>query len=326
MNAVKLGISIYSFAKEFYTGEYGIGDCIRRVADMGLDGIEIVGSQMVRGYPWPSDETIDDILGMCDRHGVKLICYSSNSDFGIRSDRDLTEEELFEYGMHDLRAAARFGAKVMRVQYLMTAPVMARLAPHAERLGIRVGVEMHSPESPSTPTMQRFLKMFREVGSPNLGFVVDFGSFADKPNRFVVEKALRDGAHPEIVAYMTRARYEGMPRGEVQTAAVAMGANDADLGLLSVFYSFTAFQKPDWTGLAEIMPHVVHCHGKFYALDPENGDLDVSIPYDRILPLLRDNGFDGYIMSEYESMDPERDTFDLLRRHTAMEARILAST
>lgn len=324
MNKVKLGISIYSFAKEFYTGEYGIEDCIRHVADMGLDGIEIVGAQMVRGYPWPSDETIEDILGMCDRHGVKLICYSSNSDYGIRTDRDLTEDELFEYGMHDLRAAARFGAKAMRVQYLITPQVLARLAPHAERFGIRVGVEMHSPESPTTPTMQRFLKMFREVGSPNLGFVVDFGSFADKPNRFVVEKALREGANPDIVRYMTQARYDGRPRGEVMETVAGMGATKADMELLSVFYSFTAFQKPDFDGLLEIMPHVVHCHGKFYALDPENGDLDVSIPYDRILPILRDNGFDGYVMSEYESMDPERSTLSLLQRHVAMEARILA--
>lgn len=322
-NSVKLGVSIYSFSKDFYRKRYTIEDCVRHVADMGIDGIEVVGAQMLRGYPWPTDAAFDEFANLSAKYGVKVVSYGSNTDFGIRTDRDLTEEELYTYAMHDLRAAHRLGCTVMRAQYLMSAKVMGRLAPAAERMGIKVGVEMHSPESPSSPKMQEYLKMIREVGSPNLGFVVDFGSFADKPNRFTVERHLKNGANPEFIAALTVARFNDMPRGEAMKLAESMKANEADLALLSDFYSFTTFRKPEWEGLVEIMPHVVHCHGKFYALDPQDGDNDVSIPYDRILPLLRDNGFDGYVMTEYEGMDNSVDVLDLVQRQVAMERRIL---
>jgi len=320
-NQVKLGISIYSFAKEFYTRKYSVEDCIGHVASLGLEGFEVVGSQMVRGYPWPSEAFIDAFKETCARNNVKLICYSANMDRGMRADRDLNDDEKFEYTLNDIVYAHKFGAKVMRAQYLVSPEVMERIAPYAEKYDIKVGIEMHSPEAPNTPKMLEYLETFRKTGSSHIGFVPDFGAFADRPNKHFVNAQLARGAHPEIVDYLTKARYEDVPRAVAAETVQKMGANDADKTVLNGFYSFTAFKKPDFEGLKQIMPYCVHFHGKVYALD-ENDD-DICIPVDKLLPIIRDAGFDGYIMSEYEGTDRHVDTYDLLRRHIGMERRIL---
>lgn len=319
-NNVKLGITVFSLARDFYQKKVSVEDCIRIVHEMGLEGFEIVGSQMIPGYPRPSDEWISWFHETCARYQVKLICYGANYDRGMRSDRDLNADEAFQSTLNDLEVAHKLGAKVMRAQYLLGPDVIARLAPYAEAYDIKVGIEIHSPEYPGSPTMQAYLTKFREVGSKHIGFVPDFGSFADRPNPHFVGAMLGRGAHPEIVEYLTKARYDGLPRPEVEAKVRRMGANEFDLTLLNGFYSFTAFRKPDWDGLREILEWSYHFHGKFYALDEAGNDL--CIPLNDLLPIIRDSGFDGYIMSEFEA-DYRGDLVELLGRHIATERKIL---
>lgn len=69
------------------------------------------------------------------------------------------------------------------------------------------------------------------------------------------------------------------------------------------------------------MPFVVHVHGKFFDID-ENGD-EPSVPYARIMRVLRDGGYRGTISSEWEgslwSDDP--DGFAMVKAHHAMMRR-----
>lgn len=319
-NNVKLGITIYSLARDFYQKKVDVQDCLRIVHEMGLEGFEIVGSQMIPGYPTPSDQWIAWFQEACARYSVKLICYGANYDRGMRSDRDLTPEEAFQSALNDLRVAHRLGAKVMRAQYLLGPEILVRLAPYAEAYDVKIGVEIHSPESPRSPVMQQYLAAFRRCGSRHIGFVPDFGAFSDRPNPHFVNALLGRGAHPAIVDYLTKARYENTPRAEAEARAKAMGANEFDLVLLNGFYSFTAFSKPDWDGLKEILEWSYHFHGKFYALDEAGRDL--CIPLEELLPIIRDSGFDGYIMSEFEA-DYRGDLVELLGRHIAGERKIL---
>jgi len=55
---------------------------------------------------------------------------------------------------------------------------------------------------------------------------------------------------------------------------------------------------------------------------------EYSIPYDEIVPVLRECGFNGYISSEYEGNRHIQDVFEVdsveqVRRHQAMLARLL---
>ena len=50
----------------------------------------------------------------------------------------------------DLQSAHRLGCKIMRAQYMLTPTIFAKLARYAEAYGIKVGIEIHNPETPSS--------------------------------------------------------------------------------------------------------------------------------------------------------------------------------
>ena len=72
------------------------------------------------------------------------------------------------------------------------------------------------------------------------------------------------------------------------------------------------------------MPQCVHIHGKFYEFDASGNE--ACIPFDKLLPVFRDNGFNGYMSSEWEGhMYSDEDAFPVLQKHHALCKRILAN-
>ena len=51
MGKRKLGITLYCFTAEYARGIYDLEGCLRKAAEIGAKGFEIVGSQMVPSYP-----------------------------------------------------------------------------------------------------------------------------------------------------------------------------------------------------------------------------------------------------------------------------------
>jgi sugar phosphate isomerase/epimerase len=78
--------------------------------------------------------------------------------------------------------------------------------------------------------------------------------------------------------------------------------------------------------MLEYLPYTAHIHGKFYEMLPDG--TEYSIPYDEIIPVLIEGGYNGYIDSEYEGNRWIQDVFEVdsteqLRRHHAMLKRLL---
>ena len=72
------------------------------------------------------------------------------------------------------------------------------------------------------------------------------------------------------------------------------------------------------------MPYIFHAHCKFWNVTDEL--TDESIPYEEIIPVLIQGGYDGYVSSEYSG---PRDLFrasDQLRRQHAMLKRLLGES
>ena len=61
-----------------------------------------------------------------------------------------------------------------------------------------------------------------------------------------------------------------------------------------------------------IVPHTVHCHGKFTSLN-EEGD-DPNIHTSRVLDILKKSDYDGYISIEWEGRT-DHPTMPVLQRH-----------
>jgi hypothetical protein len=77
------------------------------------------------------------------------------------------------------------------------------------------------------------------------------------------------------------------------------------------------------------MPYIFHIHAKFYEMQDDGSEY--SIPYDKIVPVLIEGKFDGYLSSEYEGNRHIQDAFPVdsreqVRRQHAMFRRLLGET
>ena len=321
MSNIKLGITLYSFTKEYVSGEYSLEDCIRHCAELGVDGYEIVATQMIPSYPYISDEFLGKIKRYASEYGVRPISYGANTDRGVRYDRDLNEDELFVTTVRDIRSAQKMGCSVIRAQYLLSPEALIKIAPYAEEYGVKVGIEIHNPETPSSPKIQSYMEAIEKSGSKYIGFVPDFGAFADRPNIASYQDALERGADKEMLNYAVQLRYGKVDMREAEQRLLE---KDADAEVMSSFYNmfgFLAFYKePDFEGLRRIMPYCFHFHGKFHFMKDDGNEM--SIPYDKILPIIQNSDFNGYIVSEYEGRG-RASAFEMTKKHIAMERRIL---
>ena len=97
---------------------------MRRCAELGLDGYEIVATQMIPSYPYVSDEFLGEVNRLYAKYGVRPVCYGANTDRGMRFDRDLNDDELLASTIRDIKAAHKLGCKVIRAQYLLSRKIL----------------------------------------------------------------------------------------------------------------------------------------------------------------------------------------------------------
>ena len=323
MSDIKLGITLYCFTQEYCRGEMSLEDCIRKAKEIGAEGYEIVATQMIPSYPYVSDAFLGEIKAMSAYYDIEPICYSANMDRGMRGDRNLTEDEMLQMAVNDVRSANKLGCKVMREQYLLSPRAMARLAPYAEAYDVRVGIEIHNPETPNTPIMREYLEVFQKTGSQYLGFVPDFGLFATRPNKPMWDAALQAGTPVEVLEMARDMRLADVPLEEAVKKLQAAGANGPAFGALQGMYGFVQFRKDcqaELEGLKEIMPYCYHMHGKFHYMDEALHE--ASIPYQEIMPVIQASDYKGYIVSEYEDHNSGQ-AVEMTKRHLAMMRKLL---
>ena len=325
MGNVKLGVTLFCYGTEYARYQYDLEECVRQAAEAGATGYEIVGTQMVPSYPNVSDEFLGQVESLRKKYGIGPVGYGANNDKGMRCDRNLTDDEMLADAILDLKAANKLGCKVMRVQYMMSPAAFARLAPYAELFDVRCGIEIHNPESPASPLMQEYLKVIKETGSRYLGFVPDFGFLSVAPNKPKWIKALHAGVKEEHLEMIAQFRREGMAQQEAAQRVMAAGASPAIMDCLAGMFGFVQFHdRKDLPGLLQelkdIIPYSFEMHGKFHYID--EGGSEPSIPYEEILPVLRDSGFEGYLICEYEDELYCGGT-EFTRRQLALEKKIL---
>lgn len=328
MSNIKLGITLYSFTHEYVTGKYTLEDCIRKCAEFGVDGYEIVATQMVSSYPYVSDEFLAKIKEYEYKYGVRPVSYGANTDRGKLYDRDMNDDELVNDTIRDIQNAYKLGCKVIRAQYLLSPENLVRIAPYAEKYDVKVGIEIHNPETPSTPMMQRYLEAIEKSGSKHIGFVPDFGAFATEPNVASYYGALKEGADKDMLDYAVSLKRQDVPLKEAEKLLQDKGADPIVMRSFYNMYGYlTFYNEPDLEGLKRIMPYCIHFHGKFHCIKA-NGE-EMSIPYKDILTTIYNSDFSGCIVSEYEGHNNfglgivDHDAVEAVRLHLEMERRIL---
>lgn len=324
MADIKTGITLFSLGTPYLKGELDLESVIKTAAEMGAEGYEIVATQMIPSYPFVSDEFLTFVEKCRKKYGIGPICYAANMDRGMLKDRDLTEDEMVARTITDIVSANKLGCTVMREQYLLSPSGLARIAPYAEKYNVRVGIEIHNPESPITQSILDYVEVIERTGSKYIGFVPDFGCFATAPNKPFWDKALAGGATVEQLEKCAQMRYNEVPMEEaLKTMEEDMMKCPAIEPALNSMYGFVQFKKSiekELEGLKCIMPYCFEMHGKFHYVD-ENLH-EPSIPYEEIIPVIAASEYSGYIVTEFED-EGGYNAVEQCTRHIAMMKKLL---
>jgi len=324
---MKLGTTLYALTNEYLSRRYSFEDLLAQTAARGTGpGLEIVGFQSIRGFPVITDEFAARFKELVARYRLVPTSLAINADQEIRRGRVMSDDEMVAYHEPQIRAAAKLGFPVARYQYGAGPDVIRRLVPLAEKLNVKLGLEIHAPQHAHHPDVIKYREMYAKVRSPYLGWIPDFSSTARTVPPSFLESLRAKGIpeslislamdiwHAEGDAYKRMMQYKEKAR--------ASGFDDAQLNELSLIFPMFGKQEP--RGWLELMPEVVHIHGKFFGFDAK-GD-EEAIDYPALLPLFRDGGFSGYMSSEWEGhMYSDADAFEMIEKHQAMCRRILAS-
>ncbi|MGG7519398.1 sugar phosphate isomerase/epimerase family protein [Allorhizobium undicola] len=301
---ITLGTTLYSFTNEFHARQASLEDLIRETDRRGLGpALEVVGFQSFRSFPDVSDAEADRFKAVLAETSLYANCLGINADRFMHPGTPISDDEMVEFHLRQIAAAAKLGFKCVRYQNTATPGVIRRCVDLAEKLGVKLGLEIHAPHSANHPDIVKYRTMYDEVGSDLLGFIPDFGATAHAVpdlhlNYFrnvvgapetAIQKALEIW-HDDAIEPFQRF-------GALMQWAGKNGVEDRHAVELMIIYGIINRMEPEsW---AEIMPQCFHIHGKFYDVDPATGK-EAAIDYDRTMKVFLDNGFSGTISGEWE--------------------------
>lgn len=332
MNATPLiGTTFYSFTMEWATGQYTLGELLRKVAGEGVGpGVEIVGFQSIRGFPKLPADFVREFRDTMDELELVPTALGSNIDIAIRRDRDMTTDERVEYALPQIDAARALGFPVLRIQIGADPATLERLAPYAERAGVKLGMEIHAPEGPRTPAMQRVREAYERIGSDHLGFIPDFSSTMHRVTDGLVQSFV-DAGLPHALADEVQRVWSGdaSPGERLQEfvdVAARQGVDEKTARLASQAFTMNGHEPAEsW---ADIIPLVFHVHAKFYEIDDDGNE--PAIDYEANLGVFRDAGYTGTISSEWESHhwtpNDSLNTFTHIKRQQALIRKVFGMT
>ncbi len=322
-HSIKRGVSLYSFQEEYFLRTMTVEDCIRVAGEIGAKGIEIIPEQSIPGFPHLTDEFVESWFGWMQTYGTTPVATDLFIDTKLYPHRWLTLEEQVASVHRDIDIAVRLGAGVIRAIINTSPEVMEGAAPYAEEKAVRLLLEVHAPFHYEHPWIVQHLEVMHRAGSPALGLMPDMGTFVRRFPRVVSERALRDGANPDLVDLIVKTYDDQGDTHALADIVHYRGGGPLELGLAR---QATHYIWIDPKTMLEHMPLIGHIQAKFYEMLEDESEY--SIPYDEIVPVLLEGGFDGYLSSEYEGNRHIQDAYEVdsveqVRRQHAMFARLL---
>ncbi|MBU6206376.1 MAG: xylose isomerase, partial [Alphaproteobacteria bacterium] len=213
--------------------------------------------------------------------------------------------------------------KYIRALVALSPEVLVAAAPYAEEKGLKILIEIHAPLHFDHPWILRHAEAYEKSGSKALGFLPDMGMFLFKFPLIWAEKFARLGVPAPIIDYVVKA-YEDRTLSEYVVLNVQnMGGTGPALAMAETLRHNAAYEP---RRMLPYMDRIHNIHGKFYEMTDDY--VEPSIPYDQIVAVLKQGGYDGYICSEYEGNRwiedaEEPDSVEQVRRQHVMLSRLI---
>ena len=311
----RVGVSLHSFTNEYCSLKWSFEDMMELASHLGR-GVEIVGPAHHRGFPSVTQEFVRAFRSSVERFELTPVCYGSYADPFMLAGRDLTDDELVAYTLPQLEAAAKLGFPTVRLQFFASR-VAERILPAAERLGLRMGYELHAPLAFEADETKRLIEQVERLATPHLGIIPDCGIFGRSIPKFRVDEARARGISEAVVQHALALWLAEARLDLALEELVLLGLKTEDLGPIESFWGSLAHSDPAL--LIAHMPHIVHMHGKYFSI--EDGD-EPDLRYREIVSALVQGGYSGWISSEYEGA-ADVCSFEIVRQHQEMVHRYM---
>ena len=260
-------------------------DCFKDMNDMGAAGIEILANAHIDSYPVLSDEYLEKWNRLCTTYNVEPAEYGHWIDTRLYKDRNMTNEEAKKVLINDFRIANALGFHVLRTKMGV---INSSLAPFHEWKEVILSVLEEAEKYD--------VIMCPEIHLPSLlqdQFVLDYVDFINKTG------TKNFGLNIDLSVFQNRFDVEGV----------------------TSYNPDTRHNEPE--DIIPYLPYVKCIHAKFNRMDDDFNEL--TIPYPEIIKVLCDNGYEGYLISEYEGINKSVPGFvshELRKQHVMMK-RIL---
>ena len=347
--AIKRGVSLYSYQQAQFFKKMTWKDQIVEVHDnLKTDGIEIIDEQLIRNYPFPSDEFIYDWNNFIARYNMQPVTMDIYLDVHQFRDHVMNHREAAERLKNDIKLAARMGFKNVRPLCLVPIDVIEMALETAEKYDVRMGKEIHAPlpirpGAKKQPTKgmaaaldfrmtDQIIELAQKTGSKHVGLVPDFGIFQHSPSQVAIDYAKRHTKNPDIIDFILEHSREYEYDDLDALLAEKFPGHDLNMGTIERMSLHESSAKPE--DIIDVIPYIVSMHGKFYNMTEIPGRPgcyeDKAIDYETPMKYLCENGFDGYIDSEFEGQRDQQDIgyenlvdeVDQVRKHHEMLKRL----
>ena len=320
---IRRGVSFYSYQALYYSEQATLEDLIAEASSIGAYGLEIIPDAMIPNYPNPSERFVAQWHAWMEKYHTIPDSWCQSQDTVLVEGHPFSTAEGAERMTRDLACAHRLGFTNMRLLAATPLDVVEKCVPAAEKYGIAMNFEIHGPNRLDGPLVDAWLKLFQKVDSPSLGINPDFSLFEKRPVAVRRDCAIRAGVlRPDIARYIDQACADGVSRESAAAEVAKMGGAEQEVRYL--YSRFDGYQDP--RKLVPLLRYSHHIHGKCYELTEDCQES--SIAYEEVIPLLIENGYKGYIATEFEGQRFTLDAFEVdemeqVRRHQVLMKRLL---
>ncbi|MFH8251190.1 TIM barrel protein [Microbacterium sp. B2969] len=291
-----LGASAFNWTPDIIRAERAADDIVVGIVADGVSSIEIEPGQLWRSFPTLADDEVDAFRSrLAAAGGAVTVVGGSLDDWELPARRRTTEERV-AFLQPQLRAAARVGARGVRVPFGQAGPeLLRRLQPLLDDLDVVLYEEIQGQQTLDVPAVAENLALLEELDDPHVRVLIDISmlmpslppSYLDELRRGGVDAALLERLEHDWRSPETHAAVIAALRGGTVPPAV----HTLFMNLL------IRFGRSSVDDLEPLLAVTGGVHLKFWDLDDTGGR--VSQPIADIGAALRRTGFSGSLTSEW---------------------------
>jgi len=294
---IKLGVTLYSLQDEYVWGKLTLEGCLAVLNKMGVEGVELLGDQMIHNSPFPEESFYPEWHRWLEKYRLTPVCDDIFINTTLYRNRRLTTKEAITALKAEIVHAHKMGFKIVRLVSQTPSNIILPCLDFAEKHDMQMALEIHAGHGADAPYTQDFLEIMTKANSPYIGLVFDMGLFCRKYPRVIREYYRREGAAPALLDFVDQVFASGT---DLRSQADKSKLEETMRAPIDEEYweYVTHFENNPIEIMTPYLKYVKNIHGKFYEMTDEN--IEYSIPYDQIIALLKMNRYDGFICSEYE--------------------------